>query len=147
VYDFAPILPSHPSRRTVSSGISGASYYEGSFANVVRSTSGEYLGVSSRGNFYMAWAPGDANWMPFNRPANRRIQNLGWTPDDRIWVSSRGGDLLVNAKSGITGEGFEKITIGSRGFGLLDFGCVRGGTGEERKARGCEVARVECVRD
>ena len=110
--------------RTVSSGISGASYYEGSFANIVRNTAGDYLGVSARGNFYMTWSPGDENWTPYNRPANRRIQNLGWTNDDKIWVSSRGGDLMVNSNSGITGEGFQTMKIGSRGFGILDFGCA-----------------------
>ena len=35
--------------RTVSSGISGASYYEGTFSNIQRSPSGDYVAVSSRG--------------------------------------------------------------------------------------------------
>ena len=35
--------------RTVSSGISGASYYEGTFANISRSKAGDYVAVSSRG--------------------------------------------------------------------------------------------------
>ena len=35
--------------RTVSSGISGASYYEGTFSQIQRSPSGEYVAVSSRG--------------------------------------------------------------------------------------------------
>lgn len=34
-------------------GISGASYYEGYFSNVSRNSSGTYVAVSSRGNFYM----------------------------------------------------------------------------------------------
>ena len=44
--------------RTVSSGISGASYYTGSFASMARSPYGDYVGVTSRGNFYMTWQPG-----------------------------------------------------------------------------------------
>lgn len=39
-------------------GISGASYYEGSFSNIARSPSGDYVAVSSRGNFFMTWTPG-----------------------------------------------------------------------------------------
>lgn len=35
--------------RTVSSGISGASYYEGTFSNIQRSPAGDYVAVSSRG--------------------------------------------------------------------------------------------------
>lgn len=108
--------------RTVSSGISGASYYEGSFANIVRSTSGKYIGVSSRGNFYMTWAPGDNAWTAHNRPATRRLQNLGWTNDEHIWVTTRGGDVLFSNDDGVDAEKFENAKIGSRGFGLLDIG-------------------------
>ena len=44
-----------------SAGISGASYYEGFFANIARNDDGEYVAVSSRGNFYMTWQAGQVN--------------------------------------------------------------------------------------
>ena len=50
--------------RTVSSGISGASYYTGTLANVNRSPSGSYVAVSSRGNFYLTWEPGQVRGNP-----------------------------------------------------------------------------------
>merc|ERR1719343_20572 len=53
--------------RTVSSGINGASYFEGYFSNVNRGFYGQYVAVSSRGNFFMTWSPGDTNWEPHNR--------------------------------------------------------------------------------
>ncbi|KAF5843813.1 photosynthesis system II assembly factor YCF48-domain-containing protein [Dunaliella salina] len=70
--------------RTVASGISGASYYEGYFANIARNNAGDYVAVSSRGNFYMTWQAGQTYWQPHNRPVGRRIQNMGWTEDDKV---------------------------------------------------------------
>lgn len=114
--------------RTVSSGISGASYYEGSFSNVARSeATGEYVAVSSRGNFYMTWAPGQTYWQPHNRPTARRIQNMGWAPDGkRLWLSTRGGDVYFGQPAE---DRFSQAKLGSRGFGILDVGFKADGSG------------------
>ena len=114
--------------RTVSSGISGASYYEGSFSNVARSeATGEYVAVSSRGNFYMTWAPGQTYWQPHNRPTARRIQNMGWAPDGkRLWLSTRGGDVYFGQPAE---DKFDQAKLGSRGFGILDVGFKGDGSG------------------
>mmetsp|Transcript_25154 Transcript_25154/g.63824 ORF Transcript_25154/g.63824 Transcript_25154/m.63824 type:complete len:405 (-) Transcript_25154:716-1930(-) len=107
--------------RTVSSGITGASYYEGYFSNIARSESGDYVAVSSRGNFFMSWEAGQAFWQPHNRPTARRLQNMGWTPDNRLWVTTRGGDVLVADQPGVA-EKFGDVKLNSRGFGILDVG-------------------------
>lgn len=115
--------------RTVSSGISGASYYEGFFSNVRRNNNtGEYVAVSSRGNFYMTWSPGDSYWMPRNRPAGRRVQNMGWTMDNRLWETSRGGELYFAEEEGFS-KIFNQSRLGSRGFGILDVGFRTGKEG------------------
>eukprot|EP00252_Welwitschia_mirabilis_P014642 TRINITY_DN3221_c0_g1_i1.p1 TRINITY_DN3221_c0_g1~~TRINITY_DN3221_c0_g1_i1.p1 ORF type:complete len:419 (-),score=90.89 TRINITY_DN3221_c0_g1_i1:391-1647(-) len=107
--------------RTVSSGISGASYYTGTFNSVNRSPEGGYVAVSSRGNFYLTWEPGQAYWQPHNRTSARRIQNMGWRADGGLWLLVRGGGLYLSKGSGIT-EDFEEVPISSRGFGILDVG-------------------------
>ncbi|CAN1255083.1 Photosystem II stability/assembly factor HCF136, chloroplastic [Linum perenne] len=107
--------------RTVSSGISGASYYTGSFNTVNRSPDGRYVAVSSRGNFYMTWEPGQAFWQPHNRAVARRIQNMGWRADGGLWLLVRGGGLYLSKGTGITEE-FEEVPVQSRGFGILDVG-------------------------
>ncbi|PSC70590.1 Photosystem II stability assembly factor chloroplastic [Micractinium conductrix] len=104
--------------RVISSGISGASYYEGSFSNVSRNADGDYVAVSSRGNFFMTWTAGQTYWRPHNRPSTRRLQNMGYTPDNKIWLTCKGGDVYYVDASG---EGaFAPAKINSRGFGILD---------------------------
>lgn len=104
--------------RTVSSGISGASYYTGSFQNMARNATGEYVAVNQRGNFFLTWSPGDAFWTPRNRNSARRIQNMGWTPDGGLWMTTRGGGIFYN--QGGLSEEFEERRIPARGYGLLD---------------------------
>lgn len=104
--------------RVISSGISGASYYEGSFSSISRSDAGDYVAVSSRGNFYMTWSPGQTYWFPHNRPATRRLQNMGFVNDDKVWATFKGGDLYIGDRT--NEQSFKQVKIGSRGFGILD---------------------------
>ncbi len=126
--------------RVISSGISGASYYEGSFSQIARSpATGAYVAVSSRGNFYMTWAPGQAFWQPHNRQSTRRLQNMGFAPgpgadgdaEERLWLTTKGGGLfLARGAAPAVGEPpFDEARIGSRGLGILDVKFAGGGLG------------------
>ena len=82
--------------RVSSSGVSGASYFTGSILPSIRDRSGNYLAVSSRGNFYLTWRPGDDFWTPHNRNTARRIQGMGYVNGDvrnGLWMSLNGGGL------------------------------------------------------
>ena len=48
----------------------------------------------------------------------RRIQNMGWTPDGGLWMTTRGGGIFYN--QGGLSEEFEERRIPARGYGLLD---------------------------
>ena len=108
--------------RTVSSGVQGASYYTGTLSTIARNNDGDYIGLSSRGNFYMTWSPGQAYWQPHNRSSGRRVQSMGWRPDGGIWELTRGGGIFFSNTDGLPEEDddFSEGKIGSRGFGLLD---------------------------
>ena len=115
--------------RTVSSGITGASYYTGTFSTISRNDDGEYIGLSSRGNFYMTWSPGQAYWQPHNRSSARRVQSMGWRPDGGVWELTRGGGIYFSTTNDLpdNDDDFAEGKIGSRCFGLLDLGAKPNG--------------------
>lgn len=112
--------------RVSSSGVSGASYFTGSIVNEQRDSNGAYLAVSSRGNFFLTWEPGQDFWIPHNRGTPRRIQNMGFVRGDiknGLWMTLNGGKLLVSADStDLNAEEFPFIeaSIKTGGYGITD---------------------------
>ncbi|KAG5190151.1 photosynthesis system II assembly factor YCF48-domain-containing protein [Tribonema minus] len=113
--------------RISSSGVSGASYFTGSIIGTLRDKSGAYLAVSSRGNFYLTWQPGQDFWIPHNRGTSRRIQNMGFVEGDinkGVWMTLNGGVMQIS-KSGdslsvATDPTFEPVDIKTGGYGIID---------------------------
>jgi len=111
--------------RISSSGVSGASYFTGSIINQVRDDEGAYLAVSSRGNFFLTWEPGQDFWIPHNRGTPRRIQNMGFVEgriNKGVWMTLNGGKLLVSPPSDLNVEqfAFKESDIKTGGYGITD---------------------------
>jgi len=112
--------------RISSSGVSGASYFTGSIINQVRDDDGAYLAVSSRGNFFLTWEPGQDFWIPHNRGTPRRIQNMGFVEGDihkGLWMTLNGGKVFVsNKEPDLTKDSFDfqEANIKTGGYGVTD---------------------------
>lgn len=113
--------------RTISSGVTGASYFTGSIIGVIRDKNGKYLAISSRGNFFLTWQPGQEFWIPRARETSRRIQSMGFIENNfekGIWMSTKGGGLsFTNPKPDFDSiNSFEFFTsdIKTGGYGILD---------------------------
>ena len=113
--------------RTISSGVTGSSYYTGSIVSVQRDVNGNYVAVSSRGNFFLSWTPGSEFWVPHARTSARRISGLGFVRGDvrnGLWETIHGGGL------GFTKPGpelnstdvidFQMVDAKTGGYGILD---------------------------
>jgi len=112
--------------RISSSGVSGASYFSGSIINQVRDNSGAYLAVSSRGNFFLTWEPGQEFWIPHNRGTSRRIQSMGFVEGDirkGVWMTLNGGKILVKSGDVDLNQDaldFTESKIKTGGYGVTD---------------------------
>jgi photosystem II stability/assembly factor-like uncharacterized protein len=112
--------------RVSSSGVQGASFFAGSVNSIERDADGSYLAISSRGNFYLTYKPGDEFWIPHNRETSRRITAMGFVKDrlsDGLWMSTAGGEISKtadNVDTMLINIPFERLQIKSGGYGILD---------------------------
>jgi photosystem II stability/assembly factor-like uncharacterized protein len=87
--------------------------------NIARSSDGRYVAVSSRGNFYSTWQPGQEAWQQFNRTSSRRLQSMGYSLNGGLWLLARGG--IVQFSNQDLSDWQEPITPEfATSWGLLD---------------------------
>lgn len=113
--------------------------------NISRANDGQYVTVSANGSFYSTWKPGQDAWQPHNRNSSRRIQNMGFGTNHRLWMLARGGQLQFSTPDGLSSSedseqaSWEKPTYPQprAGWGLLDLAYrtseelwITGGSGE-----------------
>jgi len=120
--------------RVSSSGVQGASYFSGAINSIQRDADGSYLAVSSRGNFYLTFRPGDDFWIPHNRDSSRRIVSMGFIKDrltEGLWMTTAGGDISKTPPGALDTQlidiPFDKMQVRSGGLGILDVAFLKDG--------------------
>jgi photosystem II stability/assembly factor-like uncharacterized protein len=88
--------------------------------NISRSSDGQYVAVSAKGNFYSIWRPGQEAWEPHNRNSSRRVQNMGFTPDGRLWMLARGGQVQFSQPNDVESWDEANSPESATSWGFLD---------------------------
>ncbi|WP_017295553.1 photosynthesis system II assembly factor Ycf48 [Geminocystis herdmanii] len=94
--------------------------------SINRSADGRYVAVSSRGNFYSTWQPGDREWTPHNRNSSKRLQNMGFFDDDRLWLIARGGQIQLSESQDVENWAQPINPEYSTSWGFLDLATRQG---------------------
>ncbi len=92
----------------------------GVFRNVARAEDGRYITVSAKGNFFSTWTPGQRSWQPYNRYSSKRLENMGFGQDGRLWMLARGGEIRFTDVEDSTEWGEPINPEFATSWGLLD---------------------------
>jgi len=92
----------------------------GAVRDLRRSPDGRYVSVSSLGNFFATWDPGQATWQPHQRVSSQRVQSMGFEPDGRLWMVTRGAQLRFNGDAADPEDWSKPLIPITNGYGYLD---------------------------
>ncbi len=92
----------------------------GAVRDLRRSPEGRYVSVSSLGNFYATWEPGDAVWQVHQRVSSQRLQSMGFQPDGGLWMVARGAQLRFNPDLADPEQWSKPVIPITNGYGYLD---------------------------
>ena len=92
----------------------------GAVRDLRRGDDGSYVSVSSLGNFYATWQPGDAVWQVHQRVSSQRLQSIGFQPDGNLWMVARGAQIRLNDEPGNFDSWSKAIIPITNGYGYMD---------------------------
>jgi photosystem II stability/assembly factor-like uncharacterized protein len=100
----------------------------GSIRDLRRGGDGRYVSVSSLGNFFATWDPGQPSWQVHQRVSSQRLQSMGFQPDGELWMVARGAQIRLNSEPGDVEAWGRAIIPITNGYGYLDMAWDRQGT-------------------
>ena len=92
----------------------------GAVRDLRRNPEGDYISVSSLGNFFATWNQGEARWTPHQRESSQRLQAMGFQPNGNLWMVARGAQLRFNDDAGNPDAWSKPVVPITNGYGYLD---------------------------
>ena len=92
----------------------------GAVRELRRSADGRYVSVSSLGNFFSTWNPGEPTWSVHQRISSQRLQSMGFQPDGSLWMLARGAQLRFNPDAADPEQWSKPVIPITNGYGYLD---------------------------
>jgi photosystem II stability/assembly factor-like uncharacterized protein len=92
----------------------------GALRDLRRGNAGGYVGVSSLGNYFATWQPGQELWQPHQRISSQRLQSMGQQPDGRLWMLSRGAQMRFGGDADNPETWGKPVVPIPNGYGYLD---------------------------
>ena len=68
----------------------------GGVRDLRRTDNGDYVSVSSLGNFFSTLEKDSDTWVAHQRASSKRVQSIGFNPDGKLWMLSRGAEIRLN---------------------------------------------------
>ena len=92
----------------------------GSVRDLRRDAAGRYVSVSSLGNFFATWEPGQETWQVHQRVSSQRLQSIGFQPEGPLWMVARGAQIRFNSDASDPEAWGKAIIPITNGYGYLD---------------------------
>ncbi len=94
----------------------------GGVRDLRRNNNGDYVSVSSLGNFFSTLDSNSDTWVAHQRASSKRVQSIGFNPTGDLWMLSRGAEIRFNDDSGDLESWTKPIIPILNGYNYLDLG-------------------------
>ena len=94
----------------------------GGIRDLRRTTEGDYVSVSSLGNFFSTLENNSDTWIAHQRASSKRVQSIGFNPSGSLWMLSRGAEIRFNDNPEDLESWSKPIIPILNGYNYLDMG-------------------------
>ena len=95
---------------------------QGGVRDLRRTPNGDYVSVSSLGNFFSTLKSDSDTWIAHQRASSKRVQSIGFNPKGDLWMLSRGAEIRFNEDSNDFESWSKPIVPILNGYNYLDMG-------------------------